>query len=136
MRNIIKNLPPIERNPDGSLPRMTPGQRKRANALIRRECCNYDNGNCLLLDDGEEHPCPQIISYSVNCKWFRWSVLPLDKPLEAEIFNAQDIKRCTVCGKAFLPKSNRAKYCEDCAKDVHKKQKAVSERKRRSDVDK
>jgi hypothetical protein len=36
----------------------------------------------------------------------------------------------------FIPKSNRAKYCEVCAKDVHRKQKAASERKRRSDVDK
>lgn len=38
--------------------------------------------------------------------------------------------------KAFLPRSNRAKYCEDCAKEVHRKQKAASERKRRSGVDK
>ena len=136
IRDILKNLPPIERNPDDSLSRMTPGQRKRANALIRRECCNYDSGNCLWLDDGEEHTCPQSISYSVNCKWFRWWVLPQDKPLEAEIFHSGDIKRCAVCGAAFIPKSNRAKYCEKCAGEVHRKQKAASERKRRSDVDK
>ena len=136
IRNIIKNLPPIERNPDGSLPRMTPKQRKRANALIRRECCNYDNGYCLLLDDGEEHTCPQSISYSVNCKWFRWSILPQDKAIEAEIFHSDDIKHCAVCGAAFVPKSNRAKYCERCAETVHRKQKSASQRKRRSDVDK
>ena len=59
-----EKLQPIERRPDGSLPRMTPGQRKRANALIRATCCNYDNGNCILLDDGEECVCIQSISYS------------------------------------------------------------------------
>lgn len=35
--NPYKQLPPIERKPDGSLYRMTPTQRKQANALIRLE---------------------------------------------------------------------------------------------------
>ena len=74
--NQYKRLPPIERRQDGSLYRMTPAQRKQANALIRRECCCYEDGNCMLLDDGDAHTCPQTISFSVCCKWFRWSVLP------------------------------------------------------------
>ncbi|WP_312431044.1 cysteine-rich VLP protein [Lacrimispora sp.] len=45
----MKDIKPIERRPDGSLPRMTPGQRRRANALIRRECCNYDNGSYVIV---------------------------------------------------------------------------------------
>ncbi|QEK19250.1 hypothetical protein LAJLEIBI_03282 [[Clostridium] hylemonae DSM 15053] len=73
-----KKLQPIERGPGGSLPRMTAAQRKRANALIRNTCCNYDNGNCLLLDDGDNCTCPQTISYSVCCIWFRRAVLPQD----------------------------------------------------------
>lgn len=80
---MSKKLPEIERTPSGGLPRITPTQRKRANALIRKTCCNYENGNCLLLDDGEEFVCPQTISYSVCCKWFRWAVLPLNGTLEA-----------------------------------------------------
>ena len=32
-------------------------------------------------------------------------------------------------------KSNRAKYCPDCAARVHRRQKTESERKRRSCVD-
>ena len=68
-------LKPIERNPDGSLPRMTPRQRQAAVKLIREICCNYDNGNCILLDNGEPCPCVQSISYSVNCKYFRWVLL-------------------------------------------------------------
>ena len=57
--NPYKRLPPIERKQDGSLYRMTPAQRKQANPLIRRECCNYEDGNCMLLDDGDTCTCPR-----------------------------------------------------------------------------
>ena len=133
--NPYKRLLPIESKPDGSLYRMTPAQRKQANALIRRECCNYEDGNCILLDDGDTCACPQTISFSVCCKWFRWSVLPQSGTLEAEIFWDKELKCCAVCGRVFVPKSNRAKYCPDCAARVHRRQKTESERKRRSCVD-
>ena len=133
--NPYKRLPPLERKPGGFLYRMTPAQRKQANALIRRECCCYEDGNCMLLDDGDTHTCPQTISFSVCCKWFRWSVLPQIGTLEAEIFRNKELKRCAVCGRVFVPKSNRAKYCPDCAARVHRRQKTESERKRRSTVD-
>ncbi len=94
--NPYKRLPPIECKQDGSLYRMTPTQRKQANALIRRKCCNYEDGNCMLLDDGDTHTCPQTISFSVCCKWFRWSVLPQIGMLEAEIFRDKELK--TLCG--------------------------------------
>ena len=55
--NPYKRLPPIECRQDGSLYRMTPAQRKQANALLRRECCCYEDGNCMLLDDGDAS-CP------------------------------------------------------------------------------
>ena len=119
--NPYKRLPPIERRQDGSLYRMTPAQRKQANALIRWECCCYEDGNCMLLDDGDTHTCPQTISFSVCCKWFRWSVLPQIGTLEAEIFRNKELKRCAVCGRVFVPKSNRAKYCPDCAARVHRR---------------
>ena len=133
--NPCKDLPPLERRPDGSLYRMTPAQRKQANALIRRECCNCEGGNCIALDDGDTCTCPQTVSFSVCCKWFRWAVLPLDGTLEAGIFRDKDLKRCAVCGAAFVPRSNRGKYCPDCAARVHRRQKTESERKRRSAVD-
>ena len=133
--NPYKDLPPLECRPDGSLYRMTPAQRKRASALIRRECCCCEDGNCIALDDGDTCTCPQTVSFSVCCKWFRWAVLPLDGTLEAEIFRDKDLKRCAVCGGVFVPKSNRAKYCPDCAARVHRRQKTESERKRRSAVD-
>ncbi len=134
IENPYKRLPPIERRPDNSLYRMTPAQRKQA-SLIRRECCNCEDGNCIVLDDGDACTCPQTISFSVCCKWFRWAVLPLDGALEAEFFRDKDLKRCAVCGGVFVPKSNRAKYCPGCAAKVHRRQKTESERKRRSCVD-
>jgi hypothetical protein len=133
--NPYKDLPPLERKVDASLYHMTPAQRKRASALIRRECSCCEDGNCIALDDGDTCTCPQTISFSVCCKWFRWAVLPLDGALEAEIFRDKDLKRCAVCGGVFVPKSNRAKYCPDCAARVHRRQKTESERKRRSCVD-
>ena len=128
-------LPSIAHRPDGSPFRMTAGQRKRANSLIRKFCCNYDNGKCLLLDRGKEGGCVQSISYSVICKWFRYSILPLDTALETNIFHIHDVKSCAVCGVAFQPKSNRSKYCVECAKIIHRQQKTTSERKRRANVD-
>ena len=44
-------------------PRMDYRQHRRARRLVP-ECCNYDDGNCLLLDDGEPCVCVQSISYS------------------------------------------------------------------------
>ena len=61
--------------------RLTPPQSRKVNALVKRECCNCDNGHCILLDDGEECVCPQLIPYSLLCKWFRIAVLPGDKLL-------------------------------------------------------
>ena len=40
--------------------KITPKQRVKINALVRRTCCNCRKGNCLLLDDGEEAKCVQL----------------------------------------------------------------------------
>ena len=60
-----------------NLPHMDYRQHRRARRLVH-ECCNYDEGNCLLLDDGEPCVCVQSISFSLMCHWFRVAVLPLD----------------------------------------------------------
>ena len=52
------------------IPHMTYPQYRTVQRLVH-SCCNYDRGNCLLLDDGEECVCPQSISYSLICRWFR-----------------------------------------------------------------
>ena len=53
-----------------NIPRMNYPQYRKARRLTH-ECCNYCNGNCLLLDDGEECVCVQSISYSLLCRWFK-----------------------------------------------------------------
>ena len=96
------------------LPRLTPKQRQRANALIKRLCANYDNGNCLALDDGEPCACVQSISYSLLCKYFRKAVLPAEPLLEADILGTR-FEKCVSCGAPIIKKGNRKKYCEKCA---------------------
>ena len=43
---------------------LSPKQSRRTNALVRKLCCNYDGGHCILLDDGDPCVCPQLITYS------------------------------------------------------------------------
>lgn len=74
------------------IPVMDYRQYRRARRLVH-ECCNYDGGNCIALDDGEECVCVQSISYSLLCRWFRAAVLPLDRELETALFHRLDAKR-------------------------------------------
>ena len=115
--------------------RLSPQQSRRVNSLVKRECCNCDGGNCLLLDDGGTCICPQLISYSLLCKWFRNAVLPADKELYVAIYKTDDRRRCAVCGAAFVSGSNRAKYCPNCRIRQRRKQAAERMRKLRSHVD-
>ena len=118
----------------GELIRLTPKQSRKVNALIKKTCCNYVDGNCILLDDGEECICPQRISYSLLCKWFRTAVLPADQKLYAELYKTEDLRRCTVCGASFASSSNSVKYCPDCRRKITRRQAAERMRKRRSHV--
>ena len=77
----------MERKRHDSIPVMDYRQYRRARRLVH-ECCNYDCGNCIALDDGEECVCVQSISYSLLCRWFRAAVLPLDKELETALLPA------------------------------------------------
>ena len=114
---------------NGKRPYMDYRQYRAACRLVH-ECCNYDNGNCIALDNGEPCVCVQSISYSLLCRWFIAAVLPLDGKLEAALLHRADRKRCTECGGYFLPKSNRGKYCPDCAARVRRRKEADRQRKR------
>ena len=113
------------------IPVMDYRQYRRARRLVH-ECCNYDGGNCIALDDGEECVCVQSISYSLLCRWFRAAVLPLDRELETALFHRLDAKRCAVCGALFTPGSNRAKYCPECAGRMKRIKAAQRKRKQRA----
>ncbi len=115
---------------NGNIPRMDYRQYRAARRLVH-ECCNYDSGNCLLLEDGEPCVCVQSISYSLLCRWFTAAVLPLDEALEAALLRRGSRKRCAVCGAFFFPKSNRGKYCPDCAGRMKRINAAKRKRKQR-----
>ena len=63
--------------------------------------------------------------------WFRVAVLPLDGELAAALLYRGSRKRCAVCGAAFVPKSNRGKYCPGCAGRIKKIKAAERKRKQR-----
>lgn len=115
---------------NGKRPYMDYRQYRAACRLVH-ECCNYDNGNCILLDNGEPCVCVQSISYSLLCRWFTAAVLPLDEALEAALMRRGSRKCCAVCGAFFFPKSNRGKYCPDCAGRMKRINAAKRKRKQR-----
>lgn len=67
--------------------KITPRQAERANRLVLELCANCDqDGNCVLLEDGEAHRCVQLISvYGIYCNYFKNTVLAADKELHEEI---------------------------------------------------
>lgn len=72
--------------------KITPKQQVKINALVRRTCCNCRKGNYLLLDDGEETKCVQLISrYGIYCNYFLKAVLPAEKELYTEILQQNGI---------------------------------------------
>lgn len=43
--------------------KITPKQAEKVHCLVQELCANCDeDGNCILLDDGEAHRCVQLIS--------------------------------------------------------------------------
>ena len=107
---------------------MSAKQRRNACSLIKNECPNYMQGQCLPLDTA----CPQCHSYSLICKWFRDAVLPQNEALHAEIMGGEGVKKCVVCHRPFRAVSNRAKYCSECATRERKKKEARRMRDRRA----
>jgi len=93
---------------------------------LLHECCNYENGQCLILGS----TCVQSISYSLLCNWFREAVLPLDRELADRVLHNSALKSCVICGKRFLPGSNRAKYCPVCSALERRRKEAARQRRR------
>ena len=111
------------------LPRMDRTQFRRVRALIRRACANCDGGNCLLLDDGEPCVCPQLLTQTLVCRYFRAAVLPADRELSAAVTEKQSKRVCRLCGAPIYSTSNAAKYCRQCA--VRERRRKDAERKRK-----
>ena len=95
--------------------------------LVCKGCCNCYEENCLLLDDGESHICPQLITQShIICKYFETSVLPANKSLHSRIREPTKAKMmtCRKCGKATLRTGRNQKFCPDCAKQEQRRHNA------------
>ena len=73
--------------------RITPKQALTVRRLARDQCCNCVCGNCLLLDDGDSHPCVQMISYyGIYCKYFLHAVLTAERKLYAQIIEQNELR--------------------------------------------
>ena len=66
-------------------------QSAKVRRLARRECCNCVDGNCLLLDNGEECKCVQLISRYGICKYF-------GKPTIYRLYGKLQIHDCQLQG--------------------------------------
>ena len=133
------HYPPVERNPDGSLVRLSLKSWWAVKRLIRESCCHLDpDGNCLLLDDGEPVACPQLWSRSLCCTFLRFVLMKAAAAadLEMSIFHGNETRYCARCDRPFLPGGNRAKYCAECKIIVCREQKATSSKRLRAGVEK
>ena len=104
---------------------MTSGQRRQANKLIQDMCINYEDGECVILGC----VCPQMISYSVLCRYFRQAVLPYNAVLEADIRKINAPFLCKGCGNPIIRTGNKKQYCSQCARERYLRAKAKYERK-------
>lgn len=105
----------------GEIVRVPDGLIRQIQTIAAEECANCDEGNCLLLDDGEPCVCPQRISHSLWCRYFIAAVLPAHKDLYYKLCGKGVEKRCAVCGRPVYSHSNRAKYCDHCRTEVIRK---------------
>ena len=77
--------------------RMTHQQASAVYECVHRHCANCVDGNCLLLDDGDFVPCPQLITRSLLCRYFINAVLPGDRQLYGDIFGSPYARPCREC---------------------------------------
>ena len=118
-----------------NIPYMNPAQLAQAKRLVRAECANYDpeHNECFALDEGGGCACVQSASCSLLCKWFQNCVLPLDEKLLLELMAPARTRKCLICGRQFIPKSNRAVFCSECAKaQIRSKARERMRRRRES----
>ena len=113
--------------------KLTSPQSRKVNRLVKSHCCNYFDGSCLLLDDGDAHDCVQVNSFSnIMCNYFARCVLPNDAQLEAEIMQPHICKSCVCCGASYVPASNRQKYCPNCSGVQERRKDAERKRRKRA----
>ena len=89
--------------------------------LVEKACANWC-GHCLVMDRAciYENDTANIR----RCSYYEQAVLPAEPAIEARYYSSRgktDNKpRCEHCGDPFERKSNRQKYCVDCAVEIRK----------------
>ena len=116
--------------------RMTPEQATKVKKVVKKRCCNCIDGNCILLEELNPCPCPQLITRSLICRWFLTAVLPGEKELHQELVEKGERKLCRECGSVYYSSSNHSKYCADCAAKMKRRQQAEYARRKRVNVEK
>lgn len=126
--------------------------------LAKRTCCNNYGGFCCIKDIpcGWRKADEEFYERGIICKWFREAVLPADKDVEAfyERWKVEAVKKqedaingvasnvqknptetvglCFTCQTPIVMRSNRQKYCADCARKQKHMREAARLRKLRS----
>lgn len=101
---------------------LTRDERKTIRRLVTGMCANYDSEDgCLPLDC----PCYMLGKWWTGslCRYFRAAVLPLAPVLE--------IRRCAVCGRAFIPEGRQAYCSEACKAEGNRRRSRERMRKKR-----
>ena len=106
--------------------------------MIKIRCCNCYQGNCLLLDDGDSHTCPQLITPShIICRYFLDCVLPSDKAIMKSATGQTPAETvvCALCGSKTERTGRNQKFCPDCAMKKQRQRNAEYMSAKRSRVD-
>ena len=116
------------------LPRMSANQARQIRKMVRTLCANCDGKTCLLLDDGT--PCPQLITSSLICKYFRAAVLPENIALNIALLSSSDgmLKRCRECRNLFIAPKHNTLFCPSCARNRTKRSKRKWARRTRAEL--
>lgn len=83
--------------------RMTPEQAAKVKKVVKKQCCNCMDGNCLLLDGLDPCSCPQLITRPLICRWFLLAVLPGEKELHQELIERGERKSVQSAGPYIAP---------------------------------
>ncbi len=110
-----------------------PKMKRSCAAFAAKECANNQDGRCLP----EDCLCFVFLPLCGVCRYFLKAVLPLNPLLLAAVKKRIDgereiKKKCDVCGAAFIPASNRQRYCPDCAKEAKRRATAKRVREHRA----
>lgn len=112
---------------------LTRDERKTIRRLVTGMCANYDcEYGCLPLDC----PCYMLGKWWTGslCRYFRAAVLPLALVLEASLTGeaaGPEIRRCAVCGRAFIPEGRQAYCSEGCKAEGNRRRSRARMRKKR-----